>query len=336
MMPCNATVNTSLEHPIPAGIALSGISCAICFEPATNPATVCKNAHNYCKSCIEIHHESGQPNSDKCPTCRAPLLFDDSGRAGVHNATLKEIIDHQPFECPKGCKEVFFFKDWAQHRMRCIYVPIDCPFKPVGCDCQVARKDMDKHLQDNILEHHTLMMNSQASAAGKMEQVQRMLRGYKEQQREQAVAMERRLISHADSHNASVLKAISELSSQVAEGARAITTLNRIAGDCSRLGKSKRGREELGTAVVQHVAEWQGVEPGPATPEQALRKRSAPGAPSRVAVAADSDDGDDVPLAQRAVDGMQRPPPLSPPRNYSPLQNAVSYTHLTLPTICSV
>jgi hypothetical protein len=268
--------------PVPKGSDI-GLTCAICADGTFvfEPSTVCERAHVFCKKCIVAHSRSGLPNSDKCPSCRKPLMYDERGTAGIHNSTIQTVIDHQCVECPKGCKKEFLVKDWPDHRKICQKVKVPCPFSAVGCKCVLAREDLGEHLDQKVAEHQTALMEQQVATTQSIENVKRALRAHKEWEREYLQGVERRLSAKIDANNAAVLQAISELSGRVTEGERATATLNQIVGDFGRLGKSKRGREEFCVSLRQRLADWQGMEPAPVTPEQPPRKRSVPGAPNR-------------------------------------------------------
>lgn len=65
-----------------------------------------------------------------------------------------------PVSCPKGCKLTVLQKNVESHRDSCPLEPIPCPFSSLGCKSVICRRDMQQHVEGNMLQHMTELTSS--------------------------------------------------------------------------------------------------------------------------------------------------------------------------------
>ena len=75
-----------------------------------------------------------------------------------------------PLECPNKCGEkTIKRKQMKTHRKRCPLEQLDCPFKGVGCDKKLPRKDLGTHTKTSMEAHLLLVVRSHQELAQKHE-----------------------------------------------------------------------------------------------------------------------------------------------------------------------
>ena len=73
----------------------------------------------------------------------------------------KEICPFRMIQC-KYCKREVHVKEENQHLVVCLqhpYTEVPCPFKELGCEAIILRKNRDTHLSKNMVSHQKLMLN---------------------------------------------------------------------------------------------------------------------------------------------------------------------------------
>ena len=66
-----------------------------------------------------------------------------------------------PLPCPNKCGvKKIKRKDMDGHCKSCPLEPLDCPFKDAGCNEEIARKDMDSHMERNTQQHILKLFHS--------------------------------------------------------------------------------------------------------------------------------------------------------------------------------
>ena len=62
-----------------------------------------------------------------------------------------------PLSCPNNCEEVIQRQELEHHVSQgCPLTLVECNFRKVGCSAKLARKDVQSHLRDNVIEHMRL------------------------------------------------------------------------------------------------------------------------------------------------------------------------------------
>ncbi len=185
-----AGFDCQLVEPPPAN--LLQIECPICLQIIRDPHQVTCCGYSYCRSCIEHIRAKDKP----CPTCqeKEPSVFSNKGLKRSLYA-LKAYCSHQIEGCewtgelgqldehlstdpqPKktlegcsfveikcsDCNGIVKRCDFECHvQTVCSVIIVDCDFHHVGCDIKLPRRDMSKHVRDNLTAHISLLAISHA------------------------------------------------------------------------------------------------------------------------------------------------------------------------------
>ena len=68
---------------------------------------------------------------------------------------------YYPINCSNECGKIMQRQDLAIHiATQCPLAEVDCDFKEAGCKTRLLRKDMEVHLDDNVVRHLSLMSSS--------------------------------------------------------------------------------------------------------------------------------------------------------------------------------
>ena len=95
----------------------------------------------------------------RCVTCiHCKLTGKHEFITGNHINRCQEY----PLLCPQGCGLVIR-KDLETHHDICPLKPVSCPFNVFGCKTQIPRKDLEKHIETNMLHHMTTLAKSHAT-----------------------------------------------------------------------------------------------------------------------------------------------------------------------------
>ena len=84
----------------------------------------------------------------KCPHCKA---------VGIYNLMTTSNLD----ECPdlvltcsnEGCEDKSKRREMGSHQQKCPKEVIKCPYHDIGCETEMKREMMDKHIETNIKAH---------------------------------------------------------------------------------------------------------------------------------------------------------------------------------------
>ena len=78
----------------------------------------------------------------------------DMGECQFIEGQHKEKCLEFPLPCPNNCGEgTIPRKSMGLHRLECLLEIIQCRYHDVGCDAQMARKDQEKHENDEMQDH---------------------------------------------------------------------------------------------------------------------------------------------------------------------------------------
>tara|TARA_Y100000389_G_C17467028_1_gene526598 strand:+ start:3606 stop:4706 length:1101 start_codon:yes stop_codon:yes gene_type:complete len=138
--------------------------CIICQMPSTDNVNMCMTGHNACRSCADKWLRSNNENSDKCASCRKPLMrphMPGTGNTWMTNTALNNLVDTFHIKCPNvrgGCTHTCKLMDMADHVKNCEWREISC--KCSGCAwkgpaCKwsdhMREEDHGKYLVDMML-----------------------------------------------------------------------------------------------------------------------------------------------------------------------------------------
>ena len=142
--------------------------CPICLQIIRDPYQVTCCGYSFCRSCIERIKTDNKP----CPTCNV------KGFSEFPNKGLKRSLYAFKVRCGHqrdGCKwtgelghlDLHLNKDPPPEKRLdgCPLTTVNCDFLHVGCGVKPPRKDMPKHLRENLLTHISLLAVSHANLA---------------------------------------------------------------------------------------------------------------------------------------------------------------------------
>ena len=113
------------------------------------------------RSSLSQHQESDCPKrSYSCPHCHIQRNYDY-----IVNSHLGKC-PYYPCECPH-CYQRFEHRKLHHHiNNGCILAPFPCPFKPVGCQEDLLRLELDTHIKESVGIHAQLLLEH-GRASGK-------------------------------------------------------------------------------------------------------------------------------------------------------------------------
>ena len=125
----------------------------------------CQYVKIECLYCSEHFQRSNiqAHQNDKCLSrpfsCEYCGEFDSHYEDVINNHW--PVCDNYPLPCPNKCGETLQRQNLKSHIVTdCSQTTIDCDFQHVGCEVRLPRKDMQAHLQENIVTHISLLMAS--------------------------------------------------------------------------------------------------------------------------------------------------------------------------------
>ena len=96
----------------------------------------------------------------ECPRCKVNCQYcHDAGEHHFIEGQHKEKCPKLPLPCPNKCEVGSIpCEEMEAHRKECPLEMIQCEYYSVGCEVRMARKDWEKHDNENMKEH--LMMTN--------------------------------------------------------------------------------------------------------------------------------------------------------------------------------
>ena len=128
-------------QPLPdkllVGCQFSEVECSYCVQP-------------FQRRYVKAHQ------SDSCP-----MRYYTCQHCNKYAATFEDVTqNHQPLcpffplSCPNNCELVLQRQKLEHHVSRdCPLTLVQCDFHTVGCQVQLARKDLQAHISENLTEH---------------------------------------------------------------------------------------------------------------------------------------------------------------------------------------
>ena len=87
-----------------------------------------------------------------------------------------------PVPCPNGCRDVSLVKgQLKKHISECPIEVLECDFKELGCNEKIPRKDLVKHMEDNMRSHLTLVSKQSLQTSVRLKETQGQLRAVQQQ-----------------------------------------------------------------------------------------------------------------------------------------------------------
>ena len=105
------------------------------------------------RSDIQLHQDLHCPKRPySCKYCKDYVsTFED--------ITTKHWLEcgYHPVKCTNGCGKIIKRQELHDHISKdCPLTVLDCEFSHVGCKAKLPRKDMEAHLEDNVVKHISL------------------------------------------------------------------------------------------------------------------------------------------------------------------------------------
>lgn len=98
--------------------------------------------------------------------------LENSDMNGCNSEEKSKIMteDHEDTtnQCPNGCSERVNYRDLEYHFENCPLEQVRCPFSDVGCKANVARCDLETHLEVEIQDHLRMMTKAHENLKEKM------------------------------------------------------------------------------------------------------------------------------------------------------------------------
>ena len=109
---------------------------------------------NECKKMIERRYLTSHVETE-CPRRKVNCQYcNDTGEHQFIEGHHKEECSKLPLPCPSKCKvESVLREDMEAHRKECPLEMIQCEYHNVGCEVRMARKDREKHENQEMREH---------------------------------------------------------------------------------------------------------------------------------------------------------------------------------------
>ena len=117
----------------------TGFECNICLGIPEAEINQCHGGHIFCADCLASHRDAGQPNSNRCPVCRALLPTEV-----CRNRVAELAIGQLSTQCPH-CHDAMCRRDLAEHVEQCDSRPASCSAAHEGCGWAGRRRDQAAH-----------------------------------------------------------------------------------------------------------------------------------------------------------------------------------------------
>ncbi|KAI6648044.1 TNF receptor-associated factor 4-like isoform X1 [Oopsacas minuta] len=126
------------------------------LSEAENHLDNCNSFKLQCVDC-EVTIIRGEYDNHKVNTCilreiKCEYCF-KQGKAKyqeIHN----EVCNEYPISCPNNCGEKFPRSKLSQHKSKCKYEKISCPYTQYGCEAKsMLRRDLLAHKKEFYIEH---------------------------------------------------------------------------------------------------------------------------------------------------------------------------------------
>ena len=139
----------------------SNLTCGICLGPVIQARRACTKDHFFCRECFQkmkhmkmLNLEEGDEVKADCPKCRAPMKLASDMEFGYPAPFVDEIVATVHVKCTTvGCDAAFPFSSFQEHMKKCQHVVVDCPLQRFGCAHRCKRADVERHLQEEAVQH---------------------------------------------------------------------------------------------------------------------------------------------------------------------------------------
>ena len=147
--------------------------CPLCLQWLKEPTLTSCCGHHFCRECIE--HVVREDHI--CPLCK------EKGFQTFLNKDVQRKLNTQRVFCrqkSRGCGWVGELGRLERHLNAregdCDFVEVECEFGPVGCIAKFPRKDLQRHREENVHKHLSLVSATSLRASKEQQQEIRELK----------------------------------------------------------------------------------------------------------------------------------------------------------------
>ena len=141
--------------------------CPLCLQWLKEPTLTSCCGHHFCRECIE--HVVREDHI--CPLCK------QKGFQTFLNKDVQRKLNAQKVFCrqkSRGCGWVGELGRLERHLNAregdCDFVEVECEFGPVGCIAKFPRKDLQRHREENVHKHLSLVSATSLRASKEQQQ----------------------------------------------------------------------------------------------------------------------------------------------------------------------
>jgi len=129
------------------------VMCQTRCEVLDNIIENCKLCEKPLKhSAMELHLRDICPmREEECEFCSAVFA------ASALEEHQESECTQYPISCPAKCSKKFARAEEEEHKKVCVNAVVDCEFESFGCNKQIKRKELSRHLKISVFEHLELV-----------------------------------------------------------------------------------------------------------------------------------------------------------------------------------
>ena len=111
--------------------------------------------------CFQLVQRQKIPNHMKNVCSKRPFICNYCNYEASHSYIVNEhlpVCEKFPIRCPNGCDELLCRSEKQKHiELTCPLKIVHCKFHYAGCIGMIKRKDIEKHMEQNVQLHLTMM-----------------------------------------------------------------------------------------------------------------------------------------------------------------------------------
>ena len=155
-----------------------------------------KEVQHFARKDLEKHLKHVCPHRDyNCKYCEEKGTYASITQVHVN------MCPKQPLPCPNGCSATVERRYLKKHvNARCELDLVRCKYKPLGCDCLIARRDIAAHERDYCL-HLCMAVDTTLALKNKTVELERDLKETKDKLQKSETALKFKLINFQKTKN---------------------------------------------------------------------------------------------------------------------------------------
>lgn len=245
------------------------MKCKVCCEIFVEPQLLSCCGKSICKQCIENHIQRTSLRDQKpsCPFCRkeefqrikinaletsinllqiqCPYRSNGCGWNGAMKdgkLHLKEC-DFFLIDCPNRCGcETFSRSKLSDHLSKCTHQYTSCPFRELGCEAEMLRKEMNGHAIADVHQHLLQIAQSNIQASSDCKSALASFDTTYDRSFKQGIVVD--AIASHKMELASLKSTIKKLEDEIEEEQQSIDSLSRSVDEFERIIAQFRGLQD--------------------------------------------------------------------------------------------